>query len=96
MPIVVREGAERTILHGLGQLIEGPRATIVAMRSTAAECRHSVEITRSTIADTLTAIREVDALLRAAMFQFELISINQASPNRCRDAHDVVSARTRR
>ena len=75
MPIVVREGAKKTILHASSQLVEGPRATIEAMRSTAAECRHLVEVTRSTIADTLTAIREVDALLQAAMFQFELIAL---------------------
>src|SRR5262249_38228466 len=89
MPIVVRKGAN-TSYHGSGQLIEATRATIAAMRSTTAECRHLVEVSRSTIADTRTSIREVNALLQAAMFQFELISINQASPDRCRDAHAVV------
>ena len=89
MPIVVRKGAN-TSYHGSGQLIEATRATIAAMRSTTAECRHLVEVSRSTIADTRTSIREVNALLRAAMFQFELTSINQASPDRCRDAHAVV------
>ena len=94
MPIVVGRGANTPYHHGSGQLVDAARATIAEMRSTAAECRHLVETTRSTIANTETSIREVDALHQAAMFQFELISINQASPDRCRDAHAfVLSAR---